>query len=276
MDSSLNVSLAVAPPDNESISECSSSTSQLGKSMTEMTALTWNCEGLKRNSFSLKYFVDAHSPDFVFLNETQVFKFDAKEVTDLFMGEYCHALNTDDMHDPELGLYRNKSHGGTMILWKRSFNKFITVLPTETASFLPILFHPPSSKCSLHISLYLPTSGKESEFLEEITQLKIFLENILETQPLLLVFIRGDSNVNVNNKERAKIFENFLTNFKIFSVRIHHKTYHHFLGEGLFDSNIDVILHSKKEYPVEEIENICCKFEFPFMESHHDLIVSKF
>ena len=27
---------------------------------------------------------------------------------------------------------------------------------------------------------------------------------------------------------------------------------------------------------MEEIENICCKFEFPFMESHHDLIVSKF
>ena len=89
-----------------------------------------------------------------------------------------------------------------MSLWKTELDPHISVLPSSTTSFLPILFSPPGSPPSVHISIYLPTSGKESEFLGEISQLRATIEEIKVTYKDVLVYIRGDSNVNRNNKPR--------------------------------------------------------------------------
>ena len=251
-------------------SDCSS------QALLKVTSLTWNVEGLKRNKFALKYFIDLVSPDFIFLNETLLFQFESILATDLFHGEYCHELNSDDKHDPELPFIKNRSSGGTMILWKIALDKFVTVLPTETSSFLAVLFHPPGSPPSVQISLYLPTSGLESDFIEEISKLRMFLDDLLQTHPDYNVYIRGDSNVNNNNKARVNIFDNFKDHFKIISVPTLHKTYHHFLGGGLFDSDIDVIMHLSHQFGAEEIENVYCKTEYPIINSHHDVIFSNF
>ena len=144
--------------------------------------------------------------DFIFLNEIQIFQFDVSQVTPLFIGEYCFASNTEDLHDPELGLLKNRAHGGTMVLWKKTLNKFVTQLPMISSSFLPILFSPPGSPPSVHVSLYLPTSGKEAAFVEEISKLEVYLDEYLENNPSHGIYIRGDSNVNNNHKERVKIF----------------------------------------------------------------------
>ena len=240
------------------------------------TSLTWNIEGWKRNKFSLKYFVDSVSPDFIFLNEVLLFQFEGKRATDIFKGEYCHTLSSDDIADPELPLIKNRSNGGTMILWKRSLDQFITVLPSETSSFHVILFQPLHALPSLHVSLYLPTSGKEDEFIAEITKLRIFLEEMLDLHPDYLVFIRGDSNVNMNNKSRLKIFNNFKSSLNLTSVPINHKTYHHFIGGGLFDSNIDVLLFIDTKDVHEEVADIYCSEVYPIIQSHHDIISSVF
>ena len=205
-----------------------------------------------------------------------LFQFEVNQTIDLFNGEYCHTLNSDDSHDPELPFIKNRSIGGTMILWKVSLDPFVTVLPSETSSFQAILFHPPGSPPSVQVSLYLPTSGKESEFIDEITKLRIFLEDLLDSHPDYLVYIRGDSNVNNNNKGRLIIFNNFKERFKIVSIPIAHKTYHHFLGGGLFDSNIDVIMHMDGKSDAEEIKDVYCKSHYPIINSHHDVIVSAF
>ena len=198
------------------------------------------------------------------------------EATELFSGEYHHALSSDDITDPDLPFIKNRSNGGTMILWKNHLDKFITVLPACTPSFVGILFFPPGCQPSLHISLYLPTSGQEAEFIAEITKLSDFIENIQEKHPALLIFIRGDSNVNTNNKARLKILNEFKSNFNLTQVQIGHKTYHHFLGEGLFDSNIDVIMHSLANDIHEDIRAVLCQDDHPFINSHHDPIVTTF
>ena len=223
---------ASIPP---STSSHSSTLESLTADSSSITSLTWNIEGLKRSKYSLKYFVDEVDPDFIFLNETQTFQFEADKALDLLHGEYCHVLNSDDVHDPELSFVKNRSHGGTMILWKRALNQSVSVLPPETSSFIAIIFHPPASQPSIHISLYLPTAGKESEFVEEITKLRIFIENLGETHPDHQIYIRGDSNVNPNNGVRVNIFNDFKSNLKLAMVSMGHKTYHHFLGQGLFD-----------------------------------------
>ena len=226
--------------------------------------------------FSLKILVDNESPDFIFLNECLLFKFEELDATDLFRGEYCHELNSDDIHDPDLPFLKNKANGGTMILWKHSLDNFVTILPSETSSFLGLLFHPPYSPPSLHISLYLPTSGREAEFIEEITKLADFIDTVLDKHPGALLFIRGDSNVNSNNITRLSTFSEFQAIFNLVNIPLNHKTYHHFIGDGLFDSDIDVIMHSKAEDLREEVKTIYCQDDYACINSHHDLIVSTF
>ena len=71
----------------------------------------------------------------------------------------------------------------------------------------------------------------------------------------------------------TKSFKNY---FCLTETEISHKTYHHFVGGGQFDSNVDVILYSKSKSPcyAEKITDILCKNEIPAMNSHHDAILS--
>ena len=163
-----------------------------------------------------------------------------------------------------------------MIFWKISLDEFITVLPSKSSSFHAILFQPLHSQPSVHVSLYLPTAGKEDEFIAEITKLRIFLEELLDIHPDYLVFIRGDSNVNLNNRVRVNIFNNFKISLNLASVPFEHKTYHHFMGGGLFDSKIDVLLHLDAKDIHEEVCDIFCKEVYPIIQSHHDIISSAF
>ena len=210
------------------------------------------------------------------LNETLIFQYEAKAATDIFHGEYDFVLNSDDTCDHELPFMKNKSNGGTMILWRKSLCKFITILPSPSVSFSALLFHPPGYSASLQVALYLPTSGKEDEFVDELTNLRIFIEDQVNKHPDILVFIRGDSNVNEKHVARSKIFENFKTNLNLTSLPTGHKTYHHFLGNGLFDSAIDVILCTKSKPINEQIEQILCKNDHLWIKSHHDAIISTF
>ena len=236
--------------------------------------MTWNIEGLKRNVLNLKHFLDIHIPDLVFLSEPQAFSFDLKRHLDLLGDSYCAELNSDDKHDEELPLFRNKSHGGTMVIWKRTIDKHISVYPVTSSSYLPVIFSPPGSPVSAHIALYLPTSGQESKFVNELSQLRIIIEEIQERYPDCLLFLRGDCNVNLKNKDRNNIFMDFCSNLRLRNVPLLHKTYHHFIGEGLFDSNIDVILHSENTPEPESITSVICKFENYLVDSHHDIILS--
>ena len=162
-----------------------------------------------------------------------------------------------------------------MILWKRCLNPYITALPPKSSSFLGLLFQPPCCPPSLHVSIYLPTSGKESEFVREITMLRELLEEVTDASKADLIYIRGDSNVNDNHSARRKMLKDFMDSQNLIRIPFSHKTYHHFVGNGRFDSNIDVILQSKNKHPAEVIESIYCKNKYPIIDSHHDIIISK-
>ena len=94
--------------------------------------------------------------------------------------------------------------------------------------------------------------------------------------PSALVFIRGDGNVNQKNANRVVMFRHFLEHFSLSSVFIQHCTYHHFTGNGLYDSNIDVLLHSGDSVAMEQVVRIMCKLDYPTILSHHDVILSTF
>ena len=110
--------------------------------------------------------------------------------------------------------------------------------------------------------------------MNEITQLQLLILELREMYPKSLVYVRGDSNVNYKNKDRSIIFSNFLNNHNFEQVTVPHNTYHHFLGGGLFDSKLDVILVPDNAASSEDITHIICKYGNDLVESHHDIILS--
>ena len=98
-------------------------------------------------------------------------------------GEYSFALNSPDKYDLELPLHKSSAHGGTIILWKNKFDKFIDVDPVSSSSFQPIFFHPPEQQSSIQICDYLPTAGREQEFLDDLTELSLTLTRLRTSYP---------------------------------------------------------------------------------------------
>ena len=123
------------------------------------TAITWNCEGIGNSIFALKEMLERFSPDFAFLSESQIFSADLEMTMSVLGDSYCWYLNSDDMHDRDLVLTRTRSLGGTLLLWRKSLDPYISIQQVDTPAFTPILFQQPGYQTSIHIGLYLPTSG---------------------------------------------------------------------------------------------------------------------
>ena len=107
--------------------------------------------------------IEEYHPDLIFLSEPQLFACDAEIVMSHMMGEYCYFLNSHDKLEPDLPLKQSKAHGGTMVIWKRDLDPFITVRSDliHSPSFLPLIIQPPGSTPSIHFCTYLPTCGRD-------------------------------------------------------------------------------------------------------------------
>ena len=239
---------------------------------TLIRSLSWNIEGLRRNYMGLKYFLELTKSDLVFISEPKVFQHDLPSIIKC-LSEFKFSLNSEDLHDPEAPFVKNEAFGGTMVGWRCNLDPYITVYPVSTSSYLPIILSLPGAPVSVHIAIYLPTSGQDSEFSAQLTLLRVTVEELREKHPNCVIFLRGDSNANSNNKARYRMFQDFIISLKLRNIPTNHKTYHHFIGEGLFDSSIDVIVHSEID-DEEKIEKVFCSKLWPEVDSHHDILIS--
>ena len=243
---------------------------------SKFVCLSWNIEGLKRNYQSLRFFIENLSPSLIFLSEPMMFQCDVASIVKFL--PYPHFfLNSEDLYDESLPLERGKPKGGTMVLWPPSLDPFITVMPTTTSSILLVKVRMPGCVASYHFCIYFPTAGKDDAFIDVLSMLSSSIEDLKE-QYLgdCPIFIRGDANASSKNPTRAPIFKQFLLQHDLHRVQITHNTYHHFVGNGEFDSDLDVIVFSKLPSVSEVIDDVICKHANPFINSHHDLIVSSF
>ena len=94
-----------------------------------------------------------------------------------------------------------------MVLWKKNLDRHVFPCTAPSSSILPIIFSPPGYQTSIHITIYLPTAGKDAEFVEELVKLDDCVENLLETHLDAVLFIRGDANVNPSNENRLRILQ---------------------------------------------------------------------
>ena len=82
-----------------------------------------------------------------------------------------------------------------MLMWRDELTPYIKILQTTSSSFIPAILSIPGIPTSAQICMYLPTSGKEPEFVSALASLDACLETIAEDYACP-VYIRGDSNVN--------------------------------------------------------------------------------
>ena len=203
-----------------------------------------------------------------------MFQCDHLDQMSFFNAEYSSTLNSEDVFDPELPLLKMKAKGGTMALWRKHLDQFVTPLPSTSSSFLPILFSPPGYKPTVHITIYLPTAGQDDNFVDEIVKLNIYMAELNEKYPDAAVFVRGDANVNKKDKKRFQIFKTFCEDWSLSILDIKHTTYHHFIGHGLSDSQLDVLLHPHDQ--PESLLQIYCRLDSCLITSHHDALRSSF
>ena len=142
---------------------------------------------------------------------------------------------------------------------------------TSVSSFLNT--HP-AHHPSVHLTIYLPTAGRDAHFTDALAHLANIVHELKDLHPEAHFFIRGDANVNPSNMTRSPQFDHFCKSLDLFQLDLQHPTYHHFTGDGTSDSQLDVILQSL-EYS-ERLEQIYCKKENPLILSHHDLILTTF
>ena len=194
--------------------------------------------------------------------------------TKLFSARYESYLNSEDNFNQELPLDNTRPKGGTMALWRREIDQYITIQSCPSSAILPLLFAPPTYTPSVHITVYLPTAGKDTSYVEEIVKLVQCIHEISSKYPEANVYIRGDANANQKNTNRQSLLDNLCMQWDLMKVSLDHTTYHHFLGNGSSDSELDVLYYSKEAK--EQLVKIFCIHDYSLLTSHHDALVSSF
>ena len=68
-------------------------------------------------------------------------------------GQYCFFLNSEDMHDPDIALTKNTTSGGTLLLWNKQIDPYVTIHPVQTTSFTPLVLKMPGVRTTVHFAL---------------------------------------------------------------------------------------------------------------------------
>ena len=244
--------------------------------------LIWNIEGFSRNLYNLLQLLQDEYPSLIFISEPWLHLSDAPLTLKQYLHQYNYFLNSEDRHDDLLSLSKSRTHGGTLALWKKDLDPYITVLEPSSSRVLALLLDIPGYQVSIHITVYLSTSGKDSDFMKDLAHLQETIDIVSEKYPESLVFVIGDFNASViprSKNKRDELFTYFVLENKFASIEFSHKTYHHFTINGLSDSNIDVILYPEEPSvgsAAEVLNKVICGKTNPLVDSSHDVLISTF
>ena len=92
---------------------------------------------------------------------------------------------------------------------------------------------------------------------------------------VLIDFVLIKKKCSEKNVSRIPLLSHIKSKFNLKAVPLLHPSYHHFIGDGEFDSSLDVLLHSKQPGVLESLIQQVCKHDHPLVLSHHDLLLSQ-
>ena len=70
------------------------------------------------------------------------------------------------------------------------------------------------------------------------------------------------------------MIKQFVRDYDLKLVNVDLKTYHHFMGEGISDSDLDILLYSNHENVYEQLAHLRCGQVDQLVDSHHDVLIS--
>ena len=132
--------------------------------------------------------------------------------TSLFNQEYCSSLNSADLFDTDLPLRTTRAFGGTLSLWRRSLDPYVKTIDVNSASFNVLLLNIPGYPITVLINIYLPTSGRNAEYLAELSKLENTMDELEEAYDNPIFMIRGDANASIPvrpSNSRDNLFQYF-------------------------------------------------------------------
>ena len=68
--------------------------------------------------------------------------------------------------------------------------------------------------------------------MEEMAKLDCFLDDLYAKYPDLVIFIKGDANVNNKDEKRRAMLTKLCQDWNLVLMDLGHNTYHHFLENG--------------------------------------------
>ena len=236
-----------------------------------MELITFNIEGFHRNCFYLTQLLTRHSPKLLFLQEIWVPYSSEQSLNEIFADYSLQICTPDQFTNPEDRL-SNPDHTwhGAAVMWHKSLNSNILCLSNTNDRFTGVKIVMEGYQV-LAISLYLPTSGKDEEFLDCIAELSIFIaDNKPDTGTVL---IGTDSNCSERSSaRRIHALHQFCEEHSLLKVCFSGPTFHH--SNGCSVSNIDYFLVSCMSESNLKSVSIQCKLNFPENLSSHDPVFS--
>ena len=171
-------------------------------------------------------------------------------------------------HNEDKMLKSGQTWHGAAIGWHQDLHPEVAHLPSNNARLSGIKLSTNSGSI-LTISLYAPTSGKDDEFLECITDLTEYILSNFHSGDSLL--IGTDSNCSTKSTPRRQAcWMSFIQSFSLFIHSTGAATFHH--NNGFSESSIDFFL-SSKNLKLENVRQLCT-LDFPLNLSSHDPLLS--
>ena len=150
--------------------------------------LTWNIEGISRNRFNLLQIAKDQDLSLIFIAEPWLHLPDSFTATDQISNLYNYYLNSEDRHDDLLSLQRARAHGGTMTLWKKELDPYITILEPTSSRLLVLILDKPGYQVSIHINIYLSTASNDNAFMKDLYALKDHIFIVFFYEPYVSKF----------------------------------------------------------------------------------------
>ena len=185
--------------------------------------------------------------------------------------EYSVQISTPDQFTLPEDKLSNPEHTwhGAAILWHDSLHSSVLNLSNTHDRFTGIRLSFPGHHI-LAISAYLPTSGKDDDFLYCLADLSIFImQNGGETDTIL---IGTDSNCSEkSSSRRIHGFNSFCKDHDLLKIGCSEPTFHH--SNGISTSNIDCFLVSQRSSTNLRNISLQCNQENPQNLSSHDPVL---
>ena len=152
-----------------------------------MGLITLNVEGFYRNQFYLNTLLNSLTPKLIFIQEIWVPYHQENAMNNVFP-EYSVLISTPDMFTPSEDLLSNMgpSWHGSAIMWHSSIDNGVTSIKTNNHRIAAVRVKLGNDKF-LALSVYFPTSGKDDEYLECVTDIVNLVTENLEASENILI-----------------------------------------------------------------------------------------